>query len=816
MTDRSLKERNIWLNWKYEDKGGKLSKVPYSPRDNRRVGTDAKDRNRLSDFQTAVNNDKSYNGIGFVFTKFSDNLHICGIDIDHRDLQSDFVRVICDSFPGAYIEKSPSGEGLHIVILADISRIPTETVIENGAERIKLHSRYYMKKQSSGLECYISGLTNRYFTFTGNCLHQGRDIDETDALLQFLDKYMRKPEKQTAGQERKSTAKTPITLSDNELLEKARNSKNGAEFTALFDRGDTSKYNGDDSAADLALMNYLAFWTACDCDRMERLFGLSAPGKRNKWTQRGDYRRMTITKAIDSCGNVYEPKRFYARDNTLKPGDYSDVGQAEILSREYGEVLRYSEATDFISYNGSYWEECKPKSQGAAQELTARQLEEANIHFNNAVRKFEEKGFAGTDKLTKQKLENTIKDNSEAIKIYPEWAAAYTYREYAVKARDTKKITAALKEVRPMVLIDAAELDNNPYLFNTPQGTFDLQTGEEHAHNAKDYITKCTSVNPSYTGAEIWSEFLQKVFCNDNSVIDYVQNIVGLCAISKVCIEALIICYGDGRNGKSTFWNPIFNVLGSYAGAISSDALTANCKHNARPELAELRGKTAVLVKELGEGKRLEEKMLKNLTSTDKIDAEKKYKAPFQFTPTHTTVMYTNFLPKIGSRDAGTKRRLLVIPFTAKFEGNTDKKNYGDYLYRNAGGAILKWIIEGAKEVIRKNFHIEPPEIVKTATEEYINAFDWLSEFLDSCCVIGKSEQEKSGELYTAYLTHCDRINESYRRKPQDFNEALRSAGFERIQTGGSKKPAFFKGLRLRKDNEIEIDIEPLDEYFLK
>ena len=60
-------------------------------------------------------------------------------------------------------------------------------------------------------------------------------------------------------------------------------------------------------------------------------------------------------------------------------------------------------------------------------------------------------------------------------------------------------------------------------------------------------------------------------FCGDQSLIDYVQMICGLCLIGKVYTEAMIIAYGDGRNGKSTFWNVIYKVLGSYSGNISAD-----------------------------------------------------------------------------------------------------------------------------------------------------------------------------------------------------------------------------------------------------
>ena len=49
--------------------------------------------------------------------------------------------------------------------------------------------------------------------------------------------------------------------------------------------------------------------------------------------------------------------------------------------------------------------------------------------------------------------------------------------------------------------------------------------------------------------------------------------------------------------------------------------------------------------------------------------------------------------------DAGTWRRLIVVPFNARITGNGDIKNYAEYLYENAGSAILAWMIEGAKRV---------------------------------------------------------------------------------------------------------------------
>ena len=73
---------------------------------------------------------------------------------------------------------------------------------------------------------------------------------------------------------------------------------------------------------------------------------------------------------------------------------------------------------------------------------------------------------------------------------------------------------------------------------------------------------------------------------------------------------------------------------------------------------------------------RLNTSNIKQLCSTDEITAEKKYKDPFKYIPTHTLVLYTNHLPKVGAIDDGTWRRLIVIPFEAKYKKIRTSKLY--------------------------------------------------------------------------------------------------------------------------------------------
>ena len=71
-----------------------------------------------------------------------------------------------------------------------------------------------------------------------------------------------------------------------------------------------------------------------------------------------------------------------------------------------------------------------------------------------------------------------------------------------------------------------------------------------------------------------------------------------------------------------------------------------------------MKGKRLLIAAELEEGMRLSTATVKQLCSTDPIKGEKKYKEPFDFTPSHTLVLYTNHLPKVGAMDRGIWRRL--------------------------------------------------------------------------------------------------------------------------------------------------------------
>ena len=510
---------------------------------------------------------------------------------------------------------------------------------------------------------------------------------------------------------------------------------------------------------------------------------------------------IKFAKKVQSQEGYIPPEEFNAdfNDQGLKPEDYSDLGEAKVFAREFGNEVKYTSATDLIRYDGQCWCEDKQMALGAALDFMDLQLQDAKDMVQAAE---EQLIAAGLDESTvKGRGRDLEKACAANMGLFYALIGADTYLKFVMKYRNYRNIVNVQNTVKPMVALDVSGLDLNPKLLNTPAATYDLGKGLDgkQPHDPADLITKMTNVSPGDVGGDIWKAALHTFFCGDSELIDYVQKTVGMAAIGRVYQEHIIIAYGGGANGKSTFWNAVFRVLGSYAGKISADTLTMNCKHNTRPEAAELKGKRLIIASEMEEGMRLNTAMVKQLCSTDEIQAEKKYKDPFHFIPSHTLVLYTNHLPKVGATDDGIWRRLIVIPFNAKITGKSDIKNYADYLFEKAGPSIMTWIIQGAQAAIQADFHTVLPKVVEEAIEKYRESSDWLGQFIEARCDIDRSYFEKSGELYQQYRFQCMQ-NGEYIRSTTDFYGAIEKAGYVRRKTS---KGSFIWGLKLREGQDF-------------
>lgn len=467
------------------------------------------------------------------------------------------------------------------------------------------------------------------------------------------------------------------------------------------------------------------------------------------------------------------------RGQSLEPSDYSDVSQAMTFVKAYGDRVRFTTATGWVVFDGHVWREDSIGAQRLSQQLTGLQLKEARQRLR-----------AAQDRKNRADEGHDDNEKNEAKALVEREKA---YRDFVLRRRKTGNVAATLTEAKPHLTIGVEELDADGYLLNTPAGEVDLRTGDIRPNNPDSLCTKITGVSPGTEGAEKFDAFLNQICCGDADLKRYLQECAGMFAVGKVLRENLIIATGSGGNGKSTLFNLLLRVLGDYGGTIASDVLVTT-RRNKMPEIAELRGKRLVVAAELEEGMRLDAGMVKRLASRDPVRGEKKYGVPFDFTPSHTPVLFTNFLPKVGSSDSGTWSRLVVIPFNAKFRG-TGKEvlDYDGVLFQECGGAVLQWVIDGAVRFLANNGKIVQPKCVVEAVEEYRAQNDWLTNFIDENCEKGLAHKEKSGMLYTAYRRYAE-TNGEYIRHQADFNAALEKAGYACRR---SKAGVFVHGLRL-------------------
>jgi primase-polymerase (primpol)-like protein len=252
-----MTEYTQWVLWRRVEVNGRTSKIPISPWSGKAAACDKPQT--WSTFQHACVARKRFrsDGIGFVFTKADP---FCGIDLDkcrekNGRISEECLRLI--RHMSSYAEVSPSGDGIHILIRAQLGTAGRRT---------------------TGVEVYAAG---RYFTMTGK--HLNGTPDRIEQRQQELDKLLKE---RFASEPDTAEPSTPPChdLSDIALIEKALNAKSGPRFRKLW-YGDTSEYDGDHSRADAALCRMLSFWTGGDHERVDRLFRMSGL-MRAKWDRR--------------------------------------------------------------------------------------------------------------------------------------------------------------------------------------------------------------------------------------------------------------------------------------------------------------------------------------------------------------------------------------------------------------------------------------------------------------------------------------------------------------------------------------------------
>ena len=399
----------------------------------------------------------------------------------------------------------------------------------------------------------------------------------------------------------------------------------------------------------------------------------------------------------------------------------SDMGNAERLRDKYGHVIKYVGTWDKnLAWDGTRWKLDHVKQIERWAKLTVRKIRDEAARAGK-----ENPPDVDPDELW---------DWSKASESRPKLASMI-----ALLASETG------------IAIDHSVLDSDGWLLNCENGTVCLKTGELRPHDPEDLITKTTGIQyPTEAGddAVLWLETLDTILGGDAELIRFVQKLLGLALIGHVYENILPILWGCGANGKSVFIETAMAAMGEYAMKAPRGMLLAKKNESHPTEIADLHGRRLVAIVETGDGQRFDEALVKEITGGDTLRARRMREDFWQFQPTHTPIMVSNYKPTVRGNDHGIWRRLRLIPFTVTIPAEEQDKQLTEKL-RAELPQILRWMVEGCLAYQREG--LTAPPIVMAATDEYRADNDTLGQWLEERCEQSPEYATKASELWTSY-----------------------------------------------------------------
>lgn len=343
--------------------------------------------------------------------------------------------------------------------------------------------------------------------------------------------------------------------------------------------------------------------------------------------------------------------------------------------------------------------------------------------------------------------------------------------KWAAKSEMKSAIEAAVGLAKKMLTVNENQIDRNPWLLNCLNGVVDLRTGAIKPHEPDDFITKLVPLeyDPKARSAA-WDTVIARVTLEEEMttrpLARFLQRWFGYCATGSTREQAFVVHYGQGSNGKSTILDTVAEVMGDYAATGAPGLLVGNGRDRHPTEIADLFGRRMVTSHETGEGGHLKEDMVKQLTGSDKVKARFMRADFFEFDPTHKLQLLTNYKPIIKGQDNGIWRRVLLMPYMARFASSEEVSSGRAHFVKDTRIAerlkdeiqgVLTWVVEGARIWFQDG--LQAPDAVLAASKDYQAEQDRVGQFVTECCEMGREfETALTGDyvgIYDTYRTWC-------------------------------------------------------------
>lgn len=358
--------------------------------------------------------------------------------------------------------------------------------------------------------------------------------------------------------------------------------------------------------------------------------------------------------------------------------------------------------------------------------------------------------------IAKRTARNIYHEAAEAGS--PEEAEKIAKHAHASESEARLSAMVTLAQSEAGIPVRLSDLNVNPWLLNTQNGTVDLKTGKLLPHNAADLITLQVPVD--YTpSAECptWLKFLDLVTECDVGLQVYLQKAVGYSLTGNTGAQVLFLLYGLGQNGKGTFTSTIRNLLAGYACKLDAEDLMLADRHQRsgpKEGIADLQGARFAVGSEIQDGRQLNTSLVKDISGQDSVKARRLYAHEVEFIPQCKLWLYGNHRPVIKDTTLSIWRRVKLIPFTATIPEPERIDDYAERYLRPEWPGILAWAVRGC--LLWQSDGLKDTESVKSATARYRADEDILGDFITDCCILETGATITKAELRTLYQSWCE------------------------------------------------------------
>lgn len=369
--------------------------------------------------------------------------------------------------------------------------------------------------------------------------------------------------------------------------------------------------------------------------------------------------------------------------------------------------------------------------------------------------------FKGNNFLI-DKFAHYLKNNNHIIKIN---GNLHIY-DNGVYSSDLSKIESIMIKLIPSLLRmkrkevlsylsliienDTTEADSNLIAFNN--GIYNLIDDSFIGFNPEIIITHKIphNYNPK-AKCDLVDNTLLKMACKDENIFNLLCECVGFCFYRRNELGKAFLLTGDGSNGKSTFIDMIKTVLSD--NNISSLDLS---ELSSKFKTAELFGKLANLGDDIDNRFIRNTSYFKKLVTGDKLTAERKGQDPFQFNCYAKFIFSANDVPTMDDITGAVIRRLIIIPFNAKFtKKDADYRPYIKYDLRQSEAVerLILLGIQGLKRVLENNAFTISQKVEK-AMSEYELENNSLLNFVNEYG-LNNIINEVNSTIYSKYWNFC-------------------------------------------------------------